>query len=82
MLPAVAQEGLAALRWPKGTIAGALAVTLVAGFLAFLDARRRGEVLLLQNMGVRPSTVWLLGWAPGLALELAAAVLRGAPGMP
>lgn len=49
--------------------AGSLAVASVA-FLAFFDARRRNEVLLLQNLGIAPWLVACAGVIPPAILEL------------
>jgi hypothetical protein len=47
----------------------AIAVALVAGTLAWLEARRRHEHLLLGNLGVSQPTLFLIGLLPAAPSE-------------
>lgn len=47
----------------------AIAVALVAGTLAWLEARRRHEHLLLGNLGVSQPTLFLIGLLPAALSE-------------
>jgi hypothetical protein len=47
----------------------AFAIALVAGTLAWLEARRRHEHLLLGNLGVSQPTLFLIGLLPAALSE-------------
>ena len=47
--------GVASLTIP---LASVLVLAVLSGALGFIDARRRNELLFLQNLGIAPSMVW------------------------
>ena len=52
--------GFASLRIP---LTGVLVLAIIAGTVGFIDARRRNELLFLQNLGVSPSMmigIWVV----------------------
>ena len=46
--------GFSSLRIPTGSV---LILATIGGALGFIDARRRNELLFLQNLGIAPSMV-------------------------
>lgn len=46
--------GLVSLRMP---LASVLILAVISGAIGFIDARRRNELLFLQNLGIAPSVV-------------------------
>ena len=52
--------------------AGAVVVVVIVTIVAWLEARRRHELLFLANLGVRPTVVAALAGGVTIALELLA----------
>lgn len=70
--------GFASLRVPLTSV---LILMLIGGTLGFIDARRRNELLFLQNLGIAPSTV-VGTWAVTiLILEIAIRFVAVAAGV-
>lgn len=67
--------GFASLRIP---LTGVLILAIIAGTLGFIDARRRNELLFLQNLGVGPARVIGIWVATFLVLEVAIRLLATA----
>lgn len=61
-----------------GGITTSLVIAGLVGLLAFGEARRRGELVYLANLGVPPFAPGLVGAAVAAALEAGALLVVGA----
>jgi hypothetical protein len=70
--------GFASLRIPFTSV---VLLAVVVGAVTFIDARRRNELLLVQNLGIAPSMVTGISVSTIIILEIGIRVLATTAGV-